>query len=97
MLTSKQRAALRGLASSVDAAFQVGKGNISEIMLQEIASCLNRRELVKISVLKGSDRTADELLPYLARELDAEPVAAIGNKVILYRRSDDKSVKHIEI
>ncbi len=97
MLTSKQRAKLRALASSLDPVFQIGKGNLSDIQINEIAAALNKRELIKISVLKGCDYTADELIGDIAKELDAEPVAAIGNKIIIYRRSDDKTVKHIEL
>lgn len=96
MLTSKQRAKLRTMAGELDAVFQIGKGNVSETMIAELDAVLNKRELIKISVLKGSDYTADELIGQLADELKAEPVAAIGNKIILYRRSDDKK-EHIEI
>lgn len=97
MLTSKQRAKLRALASNVDPIFQIGKGNLSDIQISELAAALNKRELIKISVLKGCDYTADELIGDVAQALDAQPVAAIGNKIIVYRRSDDKTVKHIEL
>lgn len=97
MLTSKQRAKLRALASNVDPIFQIGKGNLSYIQISELAAALNKRELIKISVLKGCDYTADELIGDVAQALDAQPVAAIGNKIIVYRRSDDKTVKHIEL
>lgn len=97
MLTSKQRAKLRALASNLDSIFQIGKGNLSDVQINEIAAALNKRELIKISILKGCDYTADELIGDLAEQLDAEPVAAIGNKMIIYRHSDDKTVKHIEL
>lgn len=97
MLTSKQRAKLRAMASKIDAVFQIGKENLGDVQLSELAAVLNKRELIKISVLKGCDYTADELIDDIARDLDAEPVAAIGNKIIIYRRSDDQSVKHIEL
>lgn len=97
MLTSKQRAKLRALASDIDAIFQIGKGNLSEVQLCEIEAALNRRELIKVSVLKGCDYSAEEILDELVQRLRAEPVAAIGNKAIIYRKSDDKSVKHIEL
>lgn len=97
MLTSKQRAKLRALASKIDPVFQIGKGNLSEVQISELKAVLNKRELIKVSVLRGCDYTSDELLDELSEALDAEPVAAIGNKLILYRRSDDKTVNHIEI
>lgn len=85
------------MASKIDAVFQIGKGNLSEVQLSELEAVLNKRELIKISVLKGCDYTADELIDEIAGALQAEPVAAIGNKIVIYRRSDDKNVKHIEI
>ena len=97
MLTSKQRAKLKSLANQIDPVFQIGKGNLSDNQISELAAVLKKRELIKVSVLKGCDYTADELIAVLADELKAEPVAAIGNKMILYRHSDDKTVKHIEL
>ncbi|MBR2970714.1 MAG: YhbY family RNA-binding protein [Clostridia bacterium] len=97
MLTSKQRAKLRGLANNIEPVFQIGKGNLSDVQIDEIAAVLNKRELIKVSVLKGCDYTASELIGELSNLLGAEPVAAIGNRMIIYRRSDDKSVNHIEI
>lgn len=96
MLTSKQRAKLRALSSNIDSIFQIGKGNLSDIQINELDAALNKRELIKISVLKGCDYTSDELIGEIAKELNAEPVAAIGNKIIIYRRSPDKTT-HIEL
>lgn len=96
MLTSKQRAKLRALASG-RAIFQIGKGNLGSVQLAELDQALSKRELIKVTVLKGCDYTAEEILDKLAAALNAEPVAAIGNKAILYRRSDDEKARHIEI
>ena len=51
MLTSKQRAQLRGLASTADTIVQVGKGGISENVIEQVTSALRARELVKGRVL----------------------------------------------
>lgn len=96
-MTSKQRVKLRAYASDIEPIFQIGKGNLSDNQLDGIAAALNKRELIKINVLKGCDYTADELIGVLAAQLGAEPVAAIGNKIILYRRSSDESVNHIQL
>ena len=36
MLNSKQRAALRGIASNYETIFQIGKGGISETLISQI-------------------------------------------------------------
>ena len=40
MLTSKQRAILRGKANTMDPVFIVGKGEIDETMIQGVKDCL---------------------------------------------------------
>lgn len=95
-MNGKQRAALRSMASTLDPIFQIGKGNIGENQIQGIDDALEKRELIKISVLRSSEMEAEEVLASLADALKATPVCAIGNKVVLYRRSKSDKVKHIE-
>ena len=52
MLTSKQRSYLRGLANSIPAIFQIGKGGIDENVIKQFGDALEARELVKASVLR---------------------------------------------
>ena len=57
MLNSKQRAALRGIAGTMDTIFQVGKGGINEALISQVSDALRKRELIKLRVLdnvKGS-------------------------------------------
>ena len=54
-LTSKQRAALRGAANTMDPVYQIGKGEIDETLKQGIADCIAARELIKIKVLENSE------------------------------------------
>lgn len=95
-MNGKQRAALRSMASTLDPIFQIGKSNIGENQIQGIDDALEKRELIKISVLRSSEMEANEALAYLADALKATPVCAIGNKIVLYRRSKSDKVKHIE-
>lgn len=94
-MNSKQRANLKALAGKIEPIFQIGKGGVSENQLSGISDALNKRELIKISVLRACEQTAAELCGYLAEKLGAEPVAAIGNRIILYRRSETVK-EHIE-
>lgn len=96
MLTSKQRATLRAAASTAETLFQMGKDGITENFVQGCDSALTARELIKISVLKTAPLTPREAGEQVAARLNAEFVAAIGNKFILYRFSKNKS-EHIKL
>ena len=88
MLTSKQRAQLRGLASTADTIVQVGKGGISENVIEQVTSALRARELVKGRVLENSLLSAREACDALAGACAAEPVQVIGSKFVLYKRNE---------
>lgn len=96
-MTSKIRAKLRSLASVENAIFQIGKGELSDNLIEGVSKALDKRELIKISVLKGCESSPEELLGALCNRLKAEPVAAVGNKIILYRRSESEGARHIEL
>ena len=87
MITSKQRAYLRGLANDIPTIMQIGKGGLTENQLKTFSDALEARELIKLHVLENSGEEPREVLNELAAALDAEPVAATGRKIILYRAS----------
>ena len=95
-MTSKQRSALKALASNLTPITQIGKGGIGENLIRSVSDALEARELVKLTVLETADGTPREILDELAASLGAQPVAAIGRKIILYRRSSRKDFDHIE-
>ena len=53
MLTSKQRAYLRGLANTETAIMQIGKGGIGENLVKTVSDALEARELIKLTVLEN--------------------------------------------
>ena len=87
MLTSKQRAYLRGRANDYETIFQVGKGGINENMLEQIDNALEARELIKLAVLDNCAWTPREAAEALAEATVAAVVGTIGKKLILYRPS----------
>lgn len=52
MLTSKQRAQLRGLAATEDTIVHIGKGGITDNIITQMSDALKARELVKGRVLE---------------------------------------------
>ncbi len=87
-MTSKQRAYLRSMATTIQPIFQVGKGEISENMTTQIANALEARELIKVKVLENSLYTAREAAEIMAEETESEVVTVIGNKFVLYKESE---------
>ena len=91
MLTSKQRAALRAAANTMDPVFQVGKGEIDETLIKSTADCLAARELIKMKVLENSPYTAKEAAAILAEATGADVVQVIGSKFVLYLQKKKES------
>lgn len=92
-LTSKQRAQLRGMASTLDTIVHVGKDGIGENLIKQVNDALEARELIKGRVLENSMLTAREAADALARAARAEVVQVIGTKFVLYRESHNKEKK----
>ncbi|MBT2569117.1 ribosome assembly RNA-binding protein YhbY [Planococcus sp. ISL-110] len=87
MLTTKQKSFLRSEAHHLDPIFQVGKGGVSDTMLVQIKEALEKRELVKISILQNNEDGKDEVAKALAQGTKSELVQLIGHTVILYKKS----------
>ncbi len=94
--TSKQRASLRSLAGNIEPIFQIGKGSLSENQLKGIDEALEKRELIKLSVLRNCEDDAKYLAVEIADAINATVVCTIGGKIVLYRRSKSDKIKHIE-
>lgn len=87
MLTSKQRAALRGMANTLQPIFQIGKGGIGDNLIEQLDATLDARELIKLTVLESADMSAKEASDILCAALHAEPVQTLGRKVTIFRRN----------
>ena len=96
MITTKQRAFLRGLGNALECVMQIGKEGLNESSMTTLEGLLEARELIKINVLKTCPLTAKEVKNEICDKLNTEPVQVIGNKILLYRRSSKKDFKHIE-
>ncbi|GAB7386615.1 ribosome assembly RNA-binding protein YhbY [Bacillaceae bacterium] len=95
MLTGKQKRYLRSLAHHLDPIFQVGKGGVNDPLINGVKEALERRELIKVNVLKNCAEEKEEVAEALAKGAEAELVQVIGNTIVLYKESREH--KQIEL
>ena len=89
-LTGKQKQFLKGLAHPLSPIVRVGKGGVTQSVVEETKKSLHAHELIKvrIDVEDSSDRRA--MAAQLADEADALIAGAIGKIAILYRERDEE-------
>lgn len=88
-MTGKQRSFLKKMAHHLDPIFHIGKGGISENQVKAIDEALEKRELIKIKILQNTEIKAADAADYLAKEIQAQFVQAIGHNFTIYRPSQE--------
>ena len=96
MLTSKQRSNLRSLAQKIEPVTQVGKLGVNDALIESLDKTIEKRELIKVTVLENSDLVPKEAGKVIAEKLGAEFVCATGRKLVFYRKSNNPKVEHLE-
>lgn len=91
MLTSKERAELRSQANTLETTLMVGKGGVTENILEEAKNQLEARELVKGRVLESALLTAREACDAICDAIGAEGVQCLGSKFVIYKKSEKKA------
>ena len=86
ILTSKQRAHLRGLAHALKPIMHVGKEGVTPAATRALQQVFDTHELVKVRVLEAAPEPARETGHALAAGISgAEVVQTVGRSVTLYR------------
>lgn len=88
MLTGKQKRFLRSKAHHLKPIFQVGKIGVNDNMVEQISDALEKRELLKVSVLQNCLEETDVIAEKLARRTNSHIVQIIGHSIVLYKRSE---------
>ena len=95
MITSKQRAYLKGLAMTMDPILQLGKGGLTPENTASVDEALAARELIKINVLQNCLEDSRQMAETLAERTRSQVVQVIGRKIVLYREGKDDKKKII--
>ena len=85
-ITSKQRAALKSMASTMSPIAQIGKGGITDNLLKTLSDALEARELIKVKLLETAPISVREAADYAAEKTNSDVVQVIGTRFVLYRK-----------
>lgn len=89
-MTSKQRAYLKGLAMTMDPIINVGKSSVTPELITSVDEAIEKRELIKISVLKNCLDDPKIIAQTIAERTRSQVVQVIGKKIVLYRMNKKK-------
>ena len=89
-MTSKQRAYLKGLASTMEVIVHVGKSSITPELVSSVQEALDARELIKVGVLKNCADDPKEIAQIISERTRSQIVHVIGKKIVLYKESKNK-------
>ncbi|MDY4042018.1 MAG: ribosome assembly RNA-binding protein YhbY [Collinsella sp.] len=96
-LNDKQVRHLRSLAHHLNPVVFVGKADITDAVIKQVEDALEAHELIKCGVQDGSDLTTQEAAAEVAERTGADIVQVIGHRFSLYRVSQKKDIKHIQL
>ena len=88
-MTSKQRAYLKSLASTMEPVFQIGKSSLTPEITEAVSEAFRTRELLKVAVLKNCADEPAAIASMLAERTHSQVVQVIGKKIVLYKESKD--------
>lgn len=89
-MTSKERAALRAKANSLEPLFQIGKGGISDALIAQVSDALRARELIKLRILlESAPGTPRETADAIAEATGSDVVQLIGGVIVLYKENPE--------
>ena len=93
ILTSKQRAYLKGLAMNIDPVVQIGKSGLTTEIVESVFEAFNTRELIKLAVLQNCDDDIRGMAEVIAERTHSTVVQIIGKKIVLYKEGKDNKKK----
>lgn len=94
-LSSKNIKQLKKESHHLNPIFQVGKNGVTDNFMEQIDDVLEKRELIKISVLQNCLEDKDGIAEEISKNTDSNIVSIIGSTIIIYRES--KNNKQIEL
>ncbi len=89
ILTGKQKAYLKKLSHDMTPIFHVGKGVVSDNLVNGISEALYKRELIKINLLQNCLDDAKSVAITISEKTDSNIIQVIGRTIVLYKKNED--------
>lgn len=96
MITNSQCERLKSMAQNIKPILEISKKDIGVKEILDISIALDLHELIKISIHPNAKTNAKTFLNAICALTGAEPVI-IDNEIVIYRRSSNNNIEHIEI
>lgn len=94
-LSGKQKAYLKSQAHSLSPVVQIGKYGLSDELYVQINDALEKRELIKVSLLQNATVTMEEAAQAIEQHTDAYLVQKIGRILVFYKKSSKEKNRTI--
>ena len=89
-MTSKERAALRAQANSLEPLFLVGKGGVNDALIAQTLDAFRSRELLKLKVLlETAPKSPREIAEEIAAKTQSEVVQVVGGSLIFFKENPE--------
>lgn len=95
MLTNKEKKFLKKEAHHLKPIFQIGKNGINPELLEQVADALNKRELIKVTILQNSEAEIETVAQEIAKSIHADVVQTIGRVMVLYKPAKESKNQNI--
>lgn len=96
-LKGKERQFFKKEAHNLKPIFQIGKGGLSEEMMQQIAFAIEKRELIKVSLLQNTMEEPNEAAQAIAQATNSTVIQVIGHTIVLYRPARNPKNRDLSI
>ena len=96
-LKGKERQFFKKEAHNIKPIFQIGKGGLSEEMIQQIQFAIEKRELIKVSLLQNTMEEPQEAAEVLAEQTGSTIIQVICHTIVLYKQARNPKNRDISI
>ena len=76
---------------TMESIFHVGKASLTPEIIEAVREAIDKRELIKVSVLKNCFDDPKEIAEVLAERTRSKVVQVIGKKIVLFKQAPEKT------